>query len=42
MRNDYYEQLKSRLLLRHSAEEVEDMIAYLQEAAEDSGLSDED
>ncbi|TGY67327.1 DUF4097 family beta strand repeat-containing protein [Dubosiella muris] len=42
MRNDYYEQLKSRLLLRHSAKEVKDMIAYLQEAAKDSGLSEED
>ncbi|MEY8256688.1 hypothetical protein AAK706_03030 [Erysipelotrichaceae bacterium 66-17] len=42
MNKSYYEQLKSALLSRHSASEADEMIEYLQEAAQDSGLSEEE
>ncbi|MEY8542615.1 DUF4097 family beta strand repeat-containing protein [Dubosiella newyorkensis] len=42
MSNRYYEQLRNQLLAHHSPQEVEDMIAYLQEATEESGLAEEE
>lgn len=42
MNKSYYEQLKSALLSRHSASEADEMIEYLQEAAQDSGLPEEE
>lgn len=42
MNQSYYEELKARLLKNHTEDEVSEMIEYLQEAVEDSGLSEEE